>query len=738
MSDLIKESEDCIRYLKHNSSQIAQSEYFGKGSVVVFESVTEKTLSEHCADALNAEHGIILTLKENCKGAASDWKRFEKDTALFALTKCTLQCIPHSNRKEFAKTKDLSGFQTFEVDIPTGHGVLLAYSMPWILKEGSAKAFVISVKKPTTTINSTSSKNTNSVSTYADCVAKHNELKSRIAKLDQRVWSEQGPNEKKIQQCESTLNEESDKASIKKYAKSLTTLEGRVVAAEKDTSLPGLLKTLEEIGALLRDSSKLSHINAKTRTHLQKEYNVFVGTKLNLVGKAKGINDLIGKIKECALKGVTTKSGPKTLLVPQIEEDVLTPYVIDRADGPDGYRCVIKSFVDDGSKFATMVQALKHPELTALYDKWVAQRGQVGVQVQLANRDPSQTVDVTLFVAYGEALRSVYEETKNANNPTNTPTTSGGSGAAAAPITKVTPKTIKCEECEGRKRPFDNTNLCKECWIEHTLKPRIEKLEDRADCLSRKVKKEQKEREEREGDDEEDVLDPRGPLEKAYDEYVELNEELEAAYVALEKPNSSAPAWEKLKGFIEQAEALLPHVPGEREEDDENYDSADVDDIVEYSDESSSTTPKKNKRTHSEDEEEEEEDEEESLSHKTILTLHRIPVQNVHKKLVNDYVQGRYKLVEEEIKALEDVQEIYSFTVQQVDPDEGDEGEPEEWHTCYLNRADAAKQANDMRIPGKVKTKVVTKRVRPTTEEEETKKSKPKIEEDDEEEEEEN
>jgi len=96
---------------------------------------------------------------------------------------------------------------------------------------------------------------------------------------------------------------------------------------------------------------------------------------------------------------------------------------------------------------------------------------------------------------------------------------------------------IKCQECENNTHPFENSNLCKECWIELNLKARIEDLEDRVDDLSSEIKKRQ----------------------KIYDDFCEINEEITTAYETFEQPDSCACSWEKLKGLLAKADALLPH-----------------------------------------------------------------------------------------------------------------------------------------------------------------------------------
>lgn len=750
--DLIDDFNECALHLKESSPKLTQN--YDKGSLVVFEPISEKHLTQSCADLLGVNDGVTLTVKETPE-ASSAWKRFGKDTVFYTLTSCTIQCVPHSKREEMQNV-DLDAFTDsripkFKFDIDEGCGIYMSASMPWILKEGRVKAFVITLKnpkgfskkmeeeskppsavsKPTTPKSEKGSKPApkgGQVLSYPSLSDLHNELKARIAKLDQRVWSDQGANAKTLQQYEASINEASDKGLLKKYANSLATLASRIEAAEKDTSLPGLLKSLKEVHDILSDESNLKHIKANTRARLQKDYEKLANMEQNLVGKAKAVGDLLNEVRGFVSSPPAGGGGnpipkgdkAKALSIPQIEEDVLSPYVIDHADGPDGYRTVLSSLAKDGTNFATMVQALKNPELSALYEKWKEQRTQVSGQVQLANRDPTQTVDVTLFVAYGEALRQVFEETKRLNNPV---AAEGGSKNGAAGVTKQAPKTIKCEECEGRKRPFEGSKLCKECWSGHNLKVIIEGLETRADYLSRKVTKEKKEPVDDEEKDEENILDPRGPFEKLYDEYCDLNEELMEAYDAFEKPNSSTPAWEKLKGLIAKADALLPHKPGERVQDDDEedaYEPGDVDDMMKYSDESSSSPEggrrtKKSKKHYSSEEEEddEEEEEEESLSHKALLTLHRIPVQSVHEDLLDAYAEGRYTLVEERLKSLENVKEVYGFKVVELYEEEGKpkRGEPEEFHTYFLKESDRNKVANTMRIKDKTDIEKITRPV---------------------------
>ena len=691
-ADLIKDFEESSQFLAGNPQECNQ-EYFNKGSVVTFNSVTEKTLTTHCANILdphNETEGVTLTTKGNIDSNeinTTDWKCFEKDTVLFALTPCKIKCIPHTNRKEWATIKDYNNLGDFTLNISTGDAVLMAYSVPWFLKEGRVKAFTVT-KKQKTPVSKEITKKTVVLSSFKECADKHAELKARIAKLDQRVWNDKGTNTATVKKYEETLKEGSSKDLIKKYANSLLTLEARIVAAENDTSLPPLLKSLEESKALLDSLSNIqggggSASLKKSLASCQKKYDDLIKPQLNLVGRAKEIHELLEKLKLLAHSSSSSSSSSKTnnnasgggggeavLEIPQVEVGLLTPYEISHAEGPDGYMAVVQSIVKPGKDFATMTQALKNPQVTALYEKYIEQRDLVGTQTQLARRDPSLTVNVTLFAAYKDALQKVYEDTKAMK--ANAKGGEGGGGGVKAPA-----KTIKCDSCERRVRAFEGSNLCRDCWSHDKLEPILEGLEERADYLSRKLNKEAA----KQGGDEE-VEET--PLQKVYNEYVDLAEELSIAHDAFRVPNSPLAAWDKLKALIAKADELLPKKPGtnaEGEDDEEDlFDPDEEAEFVDHSDESSSKSTKSKKRSISEEDEDEDEEEgDNTLAHNTLLTLHRFPVQTVRENLLEAYYKGQYTWVEEELKRLEDIKEIYGFEVIELYKEDGvtKRGEPE-------------------------------------------------------------
>lgn len=786
MEHLIEDAKAAAEYLADNRADLAATEFYTKGSIAVFTHANIKSIGEISTSILNSPS--TLTFKEEYEGKEGGvWKRYDKNTVLLTLTPCTFKCVGHSEdkRKDWLAISDLSilndpqNQQEFalEFEFEEKQGIIFSASMPWQLQEGRVKAYTISEKK-TMEVSAATTKKTPPKS-FEECVEKHAELKERIAKLDQRVWSDQGTNAKTVRDYESTLNEDSDKKEIKNYAKSLVTLEGRVASAEKDTSLPGILASLEEIRTLLDDQEKMKTVAAKSVASRRKQYEKLFNTEQNLVGKAKAVTDLLADVKTLIESAGTPKSrgggggkasasavsnGRKELEIPEIDEGALTPYLIDHADGPDGYKAVVTSFRDDSTPFTIMVQALKNPKLTAMHQKWTEERQKVMAQCAKAARDPSEKVDVTLFVAYGNALRKLFQDNKATESAP-----SAGVGAKAGTTIAPKNKKITCSDCGHSRVSFNDTDLCRECWTDLKLEPVIEQLDERADYLSRQVKKEIIEREKRnktirkknaqirsrnaDKDDEEEKeeeISEEGPgsLETLYDQYSDLNEKLVKAFTTFKVPNSSVAAWEKLQALMAKAEEMLPRKsPSVQEADDEElYNSSDVNDIVEYSDEeddedsSSSSSGKSKKKKKSDDEEEEEEEEESgdgSLAHDALKTLRIIPVHSIREGIINAYASDeRHPWLREELKRLEDIKEIYGFTVQEIGPEEGDEGEPEEWHTHFLTRSEAAKQANEIRVPGKVKTKVFPKRIRPDEEEKEkeenTKKNKKDNDEDDE------
>jgi hypothetical protein len=398
--------------------------------------------------------------------------------------------------------------------------------------------------------------------------------------------------------------------------------------------------------------------------------------------------------------------------------------LIDHADGPDGYKAIIQMYQSDSTAISIMVQSLKNDQVTALYQKWSDERKRINVQVLEARRDPSLSVDVTLYVAYGKALKEIYSITKKHNHSTNSNTNTTQSIPPPPPQVKM----IKCADCDKRARAFLESDLCKTCYTETTIEPILEKFDDRADYLARLAKREE----------EQD-----GPMNKLYEEYVDVHEELSRAFTSFKVPNSSAKAWEKLRDLMTKSDAMLPKTENDND-DEEEFNSKDGEGIVLHSDEEED-----------EEEEEEEEDEDEddessssasrskkrrkqsssneeadSLAHNTLLTLQRIPVLSIRESILDDYANERYILVREQLKRLDEVKEVYGFTVQSISKsaqgDEAPECEPEEWHTYYLKRNDAVHQANEISVPDKIKTKIEIKNVEKRSREKEEKKEEKK------------
>jgi len=768
--ELLQDAKDATEYYPslqaaEEEEQVSPSTFFNKGSVVVFPVATQDEIKQAGSSVLGKP--IDLTFKQDVD-PSDKWICLGENTILTIETDCNLLCVPHSYKTRSGwATVDLSRFDEYsfssklDLSIESGQSILMAHSIPWLLKEGRVKAYIITEAKKMATTNTTTTNTSTTVpptklSTFSECVVKHAELKERVARLDQRVWTDQGANAITVNRYETTLNGMSDKKEIANYAKSLYTLEKRVVEAENDVELPKVLAKLEEIRVILDDPEKTRHIKANSLKPARNHYEKWMATDLNLIGKAKVINDLLVKLKGLAENNASASVTPKvakpaktspstpspspasnlSFEVPQIDEDALTPHLIDHENGPDGYKAIIQSFQSDSTAIGIMVQSLKNDQVTALYQKWMDERKSLNIQVSEARRDPTLSVNVTLYVAYGKALKEIYSITKKHNN-SNTNTnpimnTTSNTNSIINTNSNITPaqvKFIKCEDCGKRAKAFEGGNLCKACWTDGTLAPILEKLDDRCDYLARLAKREKEEN---------------GPMNTLYDEYCEVHEELTKAYNTFEVPNSSAKAWEKLKELIAKSDSMLPKKGDDGDEDEEDYDSNDADDIVMHS-----------------DEEEEEEDEEDnsadvssratkktkhsnesgSLAHDTLLTLHRIPVLPVREAILDAYSKKQYAWVQEELKRLDEVEEVYGFTVQSISKnskgDEVPQSEPEEWHTYYLKKNDAVKQANEIRIPDKIKTEVKPKKVEKRLREDEKKEKEEKKHKKDEEEEEE-
>jgi hypothetical protein len=795
--ELVHDANITSVYVAENGPVNQNNAYFEKTGIIVFENKSESDILELCSEAFGCD--VILTLKHDDsqhKQNEHEWKRYNKDTVFVvpsdSSSKTVIQCIPHTLKQEWGKIDDFSLFDNndivqFNFEPVPGSIVLFSSTTPWILKEGRVKIYTATRKKKTphtpmkktttttTTIPTTPTTSTSSVlGPFEKLRAKHEEIKARIAKLDPRVWSNKGANATTVQKYESTIHDDSDKKALKNYAKSLATLEDRVAAAEKDTTtLPALLKSLEEIQTILSDTAKMAPLKSATRTRLLNAYEKLSKTQENLVGKTKDIADLLTE-----LQGIEASTTPKTkkntnsnsntsssskktvslqIVVPQIDVDALTPYVIASADGPSGYQAVIRSYMADGSKFQTLVQASNLPELTSLYEKWVEKRKELSTlhQQNVRSDEPPQPLDVTLYVAYGEALRKIFEDTQNQNNPQKTTTLTTTNGAGAGVVGGVTNskavlKNITCSKCESRRKPFNGTTMCRDCWKDDHLEPLIESIEQRADYLSRQVTKEKKQISEggameidgdNEDGDDDAALDPRGPKEKLYDEYCDINEEIIEATKKFESPNASESTWEKLKALLTKADALLPTIPGTivNEEDDENYedDEDDMDDFLqrssesseasESSEESASSSSASSKKNKSKKRDRNEEDD--SLAHRTLLMIHRLPVQSIREDLLKEYSKGHYVLVNERLKSLEDIKEIWGVKITEVREKDGikKKGIPVILHTYFLEENEAAKHAADFAVDGRSEAETFSKKI------EGTKKSKKNEEEEEEE-----
>ena len=787
--ELVEDANTTSVYIAENGPVNQNNAYFEKTGIIVFENKSEGDILGLCSEAFGCD--VILTLKNDLcvsdtqhKQNEYEWKRYNKDTVFVVLSETVIQCIPHTLNQEWGKIDDFSLFDNndivqFNLEPVPGSIVLFSSTTPWILKEGRVKIYTATRKKKTphtpmkkTTTTTTPAPTTPSLtsasapsvsSPFEKVRAKHEEIKARIAKLDPRVWSNKGTNATTVQKYESTIHDDSDKKALKNYAKSLATLEDRVTAAEKDTTtLPALLKSLEEIQTILSDTTKMAPLKSATRTRLLNAYEKLSKTQENLVGKTKDIADLLTELQ--GIEASTTpktkkstntdttksssfssskKSGSLQIVVPQIDVDALTPYVIASADGPSGYQAVIRSYMADGSKFQTLVQASNLPELTSLYEKWVEKRKELSTlhQQNVRSDEPPQPLDVTLYVAYGEALRKIFEDTQQQNNPTTSAPLGGGVGVGGN-TTKTVLKNITCSKCESRRKPFNGTTMCRDCWKDDHLEPLIESIEQRADYLSRQVTKEQEAEAMEVDEDGDQVLDSRGPKEKIYDEYCDISEKIYEAKEKFEKPNASESTWEKLKALLAKADALLPTIPGTivNEEDDENYEEdEDVDDFMQHSSESSeasesseesvSSSSASSKKNKSKKRDRNEEDD--SLAHRTLLMIHRLPVQSIREDLLKEYSKGHYVLVNERLKSLEDIKEIWGVKITEVREKDGikKKGIPVILHTYFLEENEAAKHAADFAVDGRSEAETFSKKI----EEKDFKKSKKNEEEEEEE-----
>lgn len=704
------------------------TQYFKYSGVVHIPQNT--SVMDTCRLMLSSPYVAILNDAQQTEH--NTWLHTVSYTVLEATShKVHVECVAQSEEKRATwcalkepSTTIVPAHILIRMELEAGEILFLAPGMLWRVSEGLLKTYTLKMAHA-------------KLKTAEECFAKLAALKERIALIDKRKWNPQGPNAKSIQAAEATPIEKFDKKLIDNFAKSLGTLETHIFEAERNTTLHTILSELEEVRVIL--DTKFAHVRQTTQTARRKRYDDFMATEYNLVGKAKAVHDLLADVKmlsestpgsatrinvtrEDASSLVVGASAPN-IVVPEIDESALTPFVIDHADGPDGLKKVLVDHKENKAKFATMVASLKNEAVTALHQKWLDASAHVQQQQLEAQRDSGNaSIDVTLYVAYADALKKIYDETKGSTTTTISQAVFVPPTATNKPRSNGTAKTIKCGNCEARRREFAGTGLCKECFRDDVLCHDIDTLDARAALLVRQVEREE---------------DANGPLHKLNDEYDDVHERLIVAYETFDKPNSSAAAWEELKELMTRADAMLPikkgqkmrvinsarpHAGGEEgggDDDEEEFgsdDAAGVDSGVEHSDEdddeeSASSSPsrsaKKKKRSSSSTKDDD-------LAHEALETLHRLPVASVHESILDNYHNKRYVLVEEELKRLKQVDEVYTFTVQSFHKNEKGEvieDEPEEWHTSFLKRADAVKLANATAVPDRIRTRVVNKRV---------------------------
>jgi hypothetical protein len=763
---LIQDAADALRLLQHTPpTSLVTPDYFEKQSVVVCDFILDKdnnvmSVCEPIFNMIHPKDTFALKKRENNDLILNKWYKHKKEECdycvIVGLSKTSNVCfITHSSafRTDWSNLEDLSFLENYSdaflelEDLEFNRPILFSSDTPFLLKEGQVRLFFLKKeeKQPKEEKKEEKKRSMSKPKTFEECQAKHADLQERLARLDLRKFQSSGNNTAKLKEYSTTLDANSDKKLISKYAGCLSTFENLIVMAEHDTTLPVILQTLDEIGRLLNE--EMGNVSKSERTKISKQHQKFMAMDQNLVGKEKQINELLAQCKGLAdgtiaaaptpqKKSAVSSSGApasssgskkenqKEIIVPEIQEDALSPFICDEPNGPLGYINVIKEWKTQWKTlFSSMVAALKNEQLDALYQKWIEEEVKVSEQTRVARVDNTSKVDVTLYVAYGEALKKIYEDTKHKPAATNSNQNSNGSSN----VLKAPPKNIRCEDCGERRREFAGMKMCKECFSGTRVEPAIEALEQRADLLCRQAKREGK-------NGEED-----GPINKLYEEYCLVNEKLAEAFDAFLVPNASVAAYERLKEVMDRADAMLPkkntgttsNLGGEDDEEEAYNDDEDVEDMIEHSDESSSSEEefskkRSKKRSHSNDSDEEEEHsrgEGGGLAHEAMIEMARLPVSSIRESILEAYQNPkRHGWLEEELKRTRAIKEVYGFTVQELWKDEQTgkihEGEPEEWHTFFEKHSEAIKLCNATRIPDKVRTTLTTKRVEREKEEE--------------------
>lgn len=748
----MKDAENALRLVHQISPDVPfYKEYFEQNSFMFLDPLLNTNLDETSVmnaclpilDILHPGQSHTFTLqKPTHTPALNSWSTMRGNNDYYVLlstsSPCSLSFIPHSQAfasqwLQFASLNNnlsiLDNFSNITLNLENleaGRPILFSFSIAFCLKEGQFNFYRLTRNNTKKALIMSKPK------TLDECNAKHAELQARLARVDPRALDLSANNMAKVKEHSSSLTANSDKKDINKYAGCLATLEDRIARAENDTKLPGILKTLEEISRVLKED--MENVAKKDRNQASKEYQKLAGMEHNLVGKEQQINDLLARCKGLADGTVapssvvpsSAKEGAKevVVVVPQIQEDALSPFICDQPTGPMGYQNIVASWKTQWKPlFATMTQALQNEQVTALYQKWLAEEGKVSQQVRIARNDTTSTVDITLYAAYGEALKKIYEDTKH--KPSTTTTTTNPTDVTLNGVNSSIKhgsggKTIKCPDCDKSRKEFSGSGLCKDCFSAEHVEPFIESLEQRADLLSRQATREQ---------------DEEGPVHKLYEEYCVINEALVVAYENFTVPNATVAVYERLKEVMQRADAMLPKRSGEGADDDdeEEYDDRDdIDNMIAHSDEeeeeeqerisSKKKDRKNNKRGALEsldDDEDDGDDDEEpkdhGLAHEAMLEMARLPVDSFRAEILKAYLRPeRHNWIREELKDAKTIKEVYGFSVQEQWKDEKGEthkGEPEEWHTFFIKESEAVHLMNETRIPDKIITKKIVKRV---------------------------
>ncbi len=583
-----------------------------------------------------------------------------------------------------------------------------------------------SVTKKTKTATTTTTKKSNG---YQEAKQKYTQLKEQIAKLNPLVWNPAF--EVKADEKNGECDESSNGNSVKKFNSALATLAKKISEAQKhEQTLPGALEKLDKIQTLLDEIDAIADKNGKEDTSLASRVTKLSKLKAaknnlwpseskmidSLLADSENLKTTIEKRKvateaknkekkrarndeEATGNGSSHGSGggatEQVIIIPEINEDELDPQIVT---GVKEYGPLIKKYNQMAKDYEKMTQHLDHPGLHELYRKFAQEDARIIGEV----RKKVESVDLALYVAYGSALETIYEQKKNG-------------GKTVATETAAVKKKLECNSCHEKRFNFDESGYCKECYVQEVVMPWHIKVGKREELLAKLSRKE---------------ADQKGPHHTTKKKWEQLSEQLERVIEKLDNANSGPSVWQKFRSLQQQAEEMLPKMEGSDNDDDEDGEDYDDDEEDESGDSMIDDGPLPNSvlslKNLPDDEEEAKFSDEESdkkskkkkhksddsdLAHQTLLTMAKLPVEKLHKDLLKWYVDPeQHSAIKAELEKVKDTKEIYGIKLESQNPDDKDD-EPTYHHEFFLDRSEAAKLKRLLHVDGKIKATVEVKRV---------------------------